>query len=118
MVNFQMKIVVVSDMLSLEKLLENDLYKHYHLIDVSYCKGGCINGGGQVIYDHKDHNRLIQNINEKVYNLDKNSQNRFSYNNKELKEIYKKFLINPNSERSKDLFYTNYKNKSILLGKE
>ncbi len=116
--NFQMKIAVVSDMLSLEKLLENDLYKHYHLIDVSYCKGGCINGGGQVIYDHKDHNRLIQNINEKVYNLDKNSQNRFSYNNKELKEIYKKFLINPNSERSKDLFYTNYKNKSILLGKE
>lgn len=116
--SFKMKVAVVSDMLSLEKILENNIYKQYHLIDVSYCKGGCINGGGQPIYINDNHSKVIKNISGNIYKLDKNCQNRFSHNNKELKEVYKKYLINPNSDISKNLFYTSYKNKSILLGKE
>ena len=116
--SLKLKVAVVTDMKSLEKLLENSLYKQYHLIEVSFCKGGCINGGGQAIYENCNNIENIKDLSEKIYLLDKNSKNRFVYNNKELKEIYKKYLENPGSNNSKKIFQSNFENKKVLLGKE
>ena len=112
---FKLKVAVVSDMNSLEKLLKNDNYKKYHLIEVSYCKGGCINGGGQPLFDIEERKKIVDSMSVNIYQYDKKSKNRFAYNNRELMDIYKKLLKKPSSDESKNMFFTEHKNRSILL---
>lgn len=109
--SLKLKVAVVSDMKGLEKLLENDMYKKYHLIEVMYCKGGCIGGSGQVVGEEQYNKQLTERSSD-IYNIDKNSKNRFSYNNKEVKELYKKFLDKPKSEVSIRLFHREFKNNN------
>ena len=112
---FKLRVAVVSDMNSFEKLLENDMYKKYHIIEACYCKGGCIGGCGQLIDNNNQNNKLLVDRSADIYEYDKNSQNRFAHNNKEVKELYKKYLTKPGSEKSKKLFYIERKNRSDLL---
>ena len=111
----KLKVAVVSDMKSLERLLENDLYKKYHLIEVSYCQGGCIGGSGQIFDNNCQYNKLLDERSSDIYLLDKSNQNRYAHNNREIKELYKKYLSNPGSELAKKLLHTSYKDLSILL---
>ena len=88
--------------------IENE-NKHYDIIEVMACDGGCIAGGG----GPKTHK--ISNINKtkrslSMYKLDKNSRFRSSYENKKIKKLYKDLLIEPNSEMSHKLLHIEVRN--------
>lgn len=70
--------------------------KHYDIIEVMACDGGCIAGGGGPKVNK------INNINkirrsESMYKLDRNSRFRNSYENKKIKKLYKNLFMEPNS---------------------
>lgn len=77
----------------------------YDFVEVMACPGGCIGGGGAPI-------PTTDEIREKrahaLYLEDRSKIVRKSHDNAEIKEIYKKFLTRPLSEKSKKLLHTKY----------
>ncbi len=84
--------------------------KTYHFVEVMGCTGGCINGGGQPIVPAKiaekiDVRQLRANV---LYEIDKNAPMRKSHENPFVKQLYEKFLGEPNSHLSHELLHTHY----------
>ena len=88
----------------------------YHFIEVMGCPGGCINGGGQpyvrsvflpneedVIFDTYRRKRA-----QALYSEDERQTIRQSHNNPQVKELYEKFLGEPNSHKAHELLHTTY----------
>lgn len=78
--------------------------KHYDIIEVMACDGGCIAGGGGPKVNR------ITNINKtkrslSMYRLDKNSRLRSSYENKKIKKLYKDLAMEPNDEMAHKLLH-------------
>ena len=109
------KIAIVQQMENLEKLLENNEYKKYHFIEVMNCKGGCIGGGGQPLCAIPKLEEIKKKRSEGLYKIDKKRKNKCSYDNPEIKMLYKNYLKRPLSEPSKTLLHTSYSDKSNLL---
>jgi len=113
----KIKIAVAHGMANVSELLEevrearkNNEEPPYHFIEVMACRGGCIAGGGQP-YSTTD------NIREKriagLYKDDEMSVVRCSYENPEIKHIYKDFLGAPLSEKSHHLLHTTYQTRPL-----
>ena len=88
----------------------------YHFIEIMGCPGGCINGGGQPyirpslmpnegidIYDTYKEKRA-----NALYSEDERQKLRQSHNNPQIKELYDKFLKEPNSHLAHELLHTTY----------
>ena len=88
----------------------------YHFIEIMGCPGGCINGGGQPyirpnlmpnegidIYDTYKEKRA-----NALYSEDERQKIRQSHNNPQIKELYDKFLKEPNSHLAHELLHTTY----------
>ncbi len=77
----------------------------YHFIEVMACPGGCINGGGQPIHQKTD--KVLQRM-KVLYELDKKSVKRRSYENESIKTLYKEYFIEPGSHVAHDILHTSY----------
>ena len=102
--NMTLKVAVIQGMESLDIILKDDYYKKFHLIEVMNCNGGCIGGGGQ---PKTEVNSEI-NIKSRKYNLgeiSKSKKIKLSYDNKDVKMLYKELLSNPYSEKCKELLH-------------
>ncbi len=111
----KIKVAVVNGISNLEELLKNNLYKKFHFIEVMNCDGGCIGGGGQPLCPITD---LIKAKEERItgiYNIDNDKVKRCSYENDDVKELYKSYLNKPLSIESVKLLHTSYTDKSSLL---
>jgi len=99
----------------------------YHFIEVMCCPGGCINGGGMPII----RNRFLPNEDIDIYDTYKEKRGnalysederqtlRQSHNNPQIKELYDKFLGEPNSHLAHELLHTTYKGREpFRAGKE
>ena len=75
----------------------------YDFIEIMACPGGCAGGGGQPIHDGEE---LACERGQKLYDIDKNSQLRFSHENPAIIDIYDKFLEKPLSHRAHELLHT------------
>ena len=85
----------------------------YDFIEIMNCRGGCIGGGGQPIYD-RDEEDLVKSARMKsMYKRDKELKYRYSYKNPEIKKIYKEFLDKPLSPKAKKYLHTTYSKKEI-----
>ncbi|MBE5924822.1 MAG: 2Fe-2S iron-sulfur cluster binding domain-containing protein [Lachnospiraceae bacterium] len=89
----------------------------YHFIEIMGCPGGCINGGGQpyvrsCFLPNEDDN-IMDTYKEKraqaLYKEDEGRPIRQSHNNPQIKELYDKFLEEPNSHKAHELLHTTYK---------
>jgi len=88
----------------------------YHFIEVMCCPGGCINGGGMPVIRHaflpNEDLEIIENYKEKranaLYSEDQRQTLRQSHNNPQIKELYEKFLGEPNSHLAHELLHTHY----------
>nr|MCR4611579.1 [FeFe] hydrogenase, group A [Lachnospiraceae bacterium] len=89
----------------------------YHFIEIMGCPGGCVNGGGQPVvrrcfYPNED-NDIVDTYREKraqaLYSEDERNSLRQSHNNPQIKELYDKFLEEPNSHKAHELLHTSYK---------
>ena len=89
----------------------------YHFIEIMGCPGGCINGGGQPIVRHcfllNEDIDIIDTYQAKraaaLYSEDERNTLRQSHNNAQVKELYEKFLGEPNSHLCHELLHTSYK---------
>ena len=103
----EVKVAVVSGLGNTRKLMEA-LEKgrvEYDFVEVMACPGGCAGGGGQPIHDGME---LADERGNKLWQLDKNSNLRFSHENPEVKALYKDFLGKPLSEKSHTLLHTDH----------
>ena len=89
----------------------------YHFIEIMGCPGGCINGGGQPVvrscFLPNEDNDIIDTYRQKradaLYSEDERNTLRQSHNNEQIKELYDKFLEEPNSHKAHELLHTSYK---------
>ena len=80
------------------------------------CSGGCLAGGGQpkiTLLNMRNQKQIRMNT---LYDIDNKSDKRLCHENPEIKEIYSKYLDEPNSEIAERLLHTHYTDRSYLLG--
>ena len=88
----------------------------YHFIEIMGCPGGCINGGGQPYvrscFLPNESDDILDTYKEKrakaLYSEDERQNVRQSHNNPQIKELYEKFLGEPNSHKAHELLHTTY----------
>ena len=113
-----MKVAVINGMKNavrvLDKIKQGEVF--YHFVEVMSCSFGCVGGGGQpklTLLEMKSRkNKRLDSI-EKA---DSHSKIRLCHQNPEIKEIYEKFLNEPNSEIAEELLHTTFVDRSYLLG--
>lgn len=97
----------------LEKLKNNDL--DYQFIEVMNCPLGCVGGGGQPLTAISTLDEIRQKRVMGLYNKEETDIIKCSYDNPDIKKIYKEFLKEPLSDLSEDLLHTTYSSKSDLI---
>lgn len=107
------KVAVVSQIKNAKKLF--DKLEEYDFIEVMACRGGCIAGAGQpkTTIPLDDDIRLSR-INS-LYKEDSNLKIRYSFENKDIINLYKNYLENPMSKKSIELLHTNFKDESYKI---
>lgn len=98
----------------------------YHFIEIMGCPGGCINGGGQSYVRHaflpNEDIDIVNTYREKraqaLYSEDERQKIRQSHNNPQIKELYEKFLGEPNSHKAHELLHTTYQGREPFRIKE
>ena len=88
----------------------------YHFIEIMGCPGGCVNGGGQPVvrscFLPNEDNDIVDTYRQKradaLYSEDERNALRQSHNNPQIKELYDKFLGEPNSHKAHELLHTTY----------
>ena len=88
----------------------------YHFIEIMCCPGGCINGGGmpyvRTAFLPNEDPDIMQTYRAKraaaLYSEDERQAVRQSHNNPQIKELYEKFLGEPNSHLAHELLHTSY----------
>ncbi len=85
----------------------------FHAIEVMACPGGCIGGGGQPL--HHGDSSILKARAKAIYEEDKNKPIRVSHENEFIKQLYKEFLGEPNSEKAHHLLHTHYFDKKAKI---
>ena len=111
-------VAIASGMKSAKVLLDQirEGNSKYHFIEIMGCPGGCINGGGQSYvkpcFLPNEDDDIIDTYKAKranaLYSEDERQVVRQSHNNKQVQELYEKFLGGPNSHLAHELLHTHY----------
>ena len=88
----------------------------YQFIEIMGCPGGCVAGGGQPYvkpcFMPNEADDILDTYKEKraaaLYKEDRMKKNRLSHENKQIIELYEKFLGEPNSHKAHELLHTSY----------
>ena len=88
----------------------------YQFIEIMGCPGGCVAGGGQPYvkpcFMPNEDDDILDTYREKrasaLYKEDRMKKNRVSHENKQIIELYEKFLGEPNSHKAHELLHTTY----------
>ena len=112
------KVAIASGMKSAKELLDDIRAgkSEYAFIEIMGCPGGCINGGGQPYvkpcFLPEEDDDILDTYKEKranaLYSEDERQTVRQSHNNTQVKELYEKFLGEPNSHKAHELLHTSY----------
>ena len=111
--------VAIASGMKAAKVLLDDIRagkSKYHFIEIMGCPGGCINGGGQPYvrscFLPNEDDDILDTYKEKrakaLYSEDERQVIRQSHNNPQIKELYEKFLGEPNSHKAHELLHTHY----------
>ena len=82
--------------------------KHYDIIEVMACDGGCIAGGGGP-KTSRINNITKNNRSKSIYKEDKKNKRKSSYQNPKIKKVYKTLLGRPGSEVAVNLLHNEKK---------
>ena len=109
--DYKLRVAVVDQLKNLEYLLENDMYKKYHYIEVMTCKDGCANGSqaGSIDEDYSDFYKSY------FKELGKGVKIKCSLDNKELKSFYSKTVKKPMSQEALKALHIGLQDRSKLL---
>ncbi|MBO7356020.1 MAG: iron hydrogenase small subunit [Lachnospiraceae bacterium] len=111
-------VAIASGMRSAKVLLDEikEGKSKYHFIEIMGCPGGCINGGGQPyvreFFLPNEDDDIVDTYKEKraqaLYSEDERMTLRQSHNNPQIRELYDRFLGEPNSHKAHELLHTTY----------
>lgn len=112
--------VAVASGMANAKVLLDDIRagkSKYQFIEIMGCPGGCINGGGMPIVRNvflpEEDTDIVDTYRTKranaLYSEDERNAVRQSHNNLQVKELYEKFLGEPNGHVAHELLHTTYK---------
>lgn len=113
----KINVLVVQSLPALSNIIDEvkEENSKYHLIEVMNCIGGCIGGGGEPlsIISKQDEVRIKRC--KTLYECDKDTKIKSSYENPDIKRIYKEFIGKPSNEKAQELLHIEYKDESDLL---
>ena len=105
----KLRCAVVSGLGSARNLIE-DLKAgrvQYDFVEVMACPGGCVGGGGQPVSVEDE--ELYGVRGERLYEIDRSCQLRFSHENPEIQTLYREFLGKPLGRLSEELLHTDHR---------
>lgn len=107
------KVGVASGLINARKLLEavKRGEEEFHFIEIMACPGGCINGGGQPYQDDSVRNSDtdLKGIRSRaLYEMDRSSTLRKSYESPVMKLLYDEYFQRPGSHVAHDVLHTQY----------
>ena len=105
----ELKLCVIFGTAAARTVLDKLKTKKFDMIEVMACPNGCVGGGGQP--KHFDVDSVVQKRGEKLFNLDEKMKIRSSYENEEIKKVYKEFLGEPLSDVAKKYLHTSYQKR-------
>jgi len=107
----RLKVAVVNTLGNARRLAEKIARGEadYHFVEVMACPGGCAGGGGQLYGLEKE--RIRQRI-RSLYELDRTRPIRRSYQNPQVRELYRELLEKPGSHVAHELLHTRYEQRS------
>lgn len=105
----KIKVAVISGVKNIESIY-NCLNK-YAFIEVMSCPGGCLGGAGQPLMAISKLQSYREKRRENLYKNDSILKYRNSYDNPDIKIIYKEYLKEPLSEVSEKELHTKYEEK-------
>lgn len=109
----ELKVAAVSGMAAAVNLLESlrSAKKHYDIIEVMACQGGCVNGGGQPIR----HEEISTKTRAKaLYDMDNNEIIKVAHKNPQILQAYEKYYEEPGSEKCIRELHTVYTSKEDI----
>ncbi|MFW6381230.1 MAG: NADH-dependent [FeFe] hydrogenase, group A6 [Bacillota bacterium] len=91
--------------------------EEFHFVEIMACPAGCVGGGGQPIYSHEDDWYLHVDAGhirgQALFAADEARQVRTSHKNPWIEKLYKNFLGQPLGQKSRELFHTDYTQRSL-----
>ncbi len=105
----EINIAVVSSLGNAKRMMDDvkSGKSKYQFIEVMACLGGCVNGGGQPYI--KSNREILKSRMHSIYMEDREKTIRKAHENPMIKELYKEYLIKPNSDIAHDILHVNYK---------
>jgi len=100
------KVAICNGIAAAQRMLETDTWRNeYVAIEVMACVGGCLGGGGEP----KSMDPLVlEKRMQSIYEVDKNTPRRRSYENQDVQKLYATELKEPNSVHAHELLHTSY----------
>lgn len=102
----------VSGLSNAEELMQDIMNGRvsYDFVEVMACPGGCVGGGGQPIHDGSE---FALERGNKLYELDRERQLRFSHENPEVQKAYEEFLGAPLGVKAHELLHSEHVNDLV-----
>jgi len=82
------------------------------LLEVMACPDGCVNGGGQPL---PVNDKVIRTRTKAVYDMDNGSNLHTAHQSSPVQKLYEDLLGEPGGEKSRDLLYTSFSRREVLL---
>ena len=109
------KVAICNGIATAQRMLETETWRdEYVAIEVMACVGGCLGGGGE---PKSMDPHILEKRMQSIYEIDKHSPRRRSYENQDVQKLYATELEKPNSVKAHALLHTSYaaRNSSRLL---
>ena len=107
--------IILSTMSNLEKLLNDNI--EYDMVEVMFCDGGCISGGGQVVMPVTDR-ELIKKARTESLNERHKETEKYPYKNDLIEDVYNSYLNAPGSKEAHKYLHTKHEDLSSILKEE
>ena len=110
------RVAICNGIAAAQRMLETDEWRdEFVAIEVMACVGGCLGGGGEP----KSMDPLVlEKRMQAIYEMDKHTQRRRSYENQDVQKLYATELEEPNSVHAHEMLHTSYaarNSKRLLL---
>ncbi|KAJ4456296.1 iron hydrogenase [Paratrimastix pyriformis] len=105
--NLELRVAVVSGGAAVRRLVDDILSNRaqYHFIEVMFCPGGCLGGGGM---PRSENPHVLEDRAARIYGIEERSVIRKSHENPQIRALYEDFLGEPLSPLAHRLLHTTY----------
>lgn len=118
--HFVIHVAAISGLANARKFIDEmvaaENFEDYSFIEVMACPGGCIGGGGQPKVKLPQVKKVNQARMDSLYESDVQAEYKACWENPEIQDLYKEFLVEPLSERAEMMLHTYFTDRSDDLG--